>query len=160
MIPARILTCCGALLVTALVTASGCSSGPPKPTPVKAALMTATDVNPDIEGHPAPIVVRLYELKEEGAFNNTDYFRLIDREQEALGPSLVAKEEYELQPGESRTWDMKVPGEARFVGVAAGFRDLANSHWKALLPTPHKGLRTPRLTITVAKSAVSIRVGK
>lgn len=159
MIQVRPLTC-ATILVVVLVMSCGCSSSPPKPTPVKAALVTAVDVNPDIEGHPAPIVVRLYELKEAGAFNNSDYFRLIDREQEALGASLVAKEEYELQPGESRTWDMKVPGEAHFLGVAAGFRDLANSHWKAVLPTPHKGFSTPKLTINVAKSAVSLKVGK
>lgn len=157
MIRARILMC-APMVVAAL--ACGCSSGPPKPTPVKAALITAADVNPDIEGHPAPIVVRLYELKEDGAFNNTDYFKLLDREQESLGSSLAGREEYELQPGESRTWEMKVPGEARFLGVTAGFRDLPNSHWKALLPTPHKHFGTPKITINVAKSAVTIKVGK
>jgi len=117
-------------------------------------------VNPDIEGHPAPIVVRLYELKEEGAFNNTDYFKLLDREQEALGSSLAGREEYELQPGETRSWEMKVPGDARFLGITAGFRDLPNSHWKALLPTPHKHFGTPKVTINVAKSAVTVKVGK
>jgi type VI secretion system protein VasD len=146
--------------IAAAVLACGCSSGPPKPTPVKAALVTAADVNPDIEGHPAPIVVRLYELKDDGAFNNTDYFKLLDREQEALGSSLAGREEYEVQPGESRNWELKVPGEARFLGVTAGFRDLPNSHWKALLPTPHKHFGTPKVTINVAKSAVTIKVGK
>ena len=159
MTPARIQAC-AVILVAALATASGCSSGPPKPTPVKVALIIAADVNPDVEGHPAPIVVRLYELKEEGPFNNADYFKLIDREQEALGGSLAGREEYEVQPGESRTWDMKVPGEARFLGVTAGFRDLPNSHWKALLPTPHQHFGTPKVTINVAKSAVNIKVGK
>lgn len=159
MIPARALACT-AILAAALEVISGCAGRTPKPIPVKAALMTAADVNPDSEGHPAPIVVRIYELKEEGAFNNADYFRLIDREQEVLGQSLVAREEYELQPGETRAWELKLAAEARFVGVAAGFRDLANSHWKALLPAPHKGWRTPRLTIDVAKSTVSIKVGK
>jgi type VI secretion system protein VasD len=148
------------VLIAVLATASGCSSSPPKPVAVKAALVTAVDVNPDIEGHPAPIVVRLYELKDTSAFNNADYFKLIDREQEALGPSLSGREEYEVQPGDSRTWDMKVPGEARFLGVTAGFRDLPNSHWKAVLPTPHKHFGTPRVTINVAKSAINIRVGK
>jgi type VI secretion system protein VasD len=138
----------------------GCAGSAPKPTPAKAALVAAADVNPDMEGRPAPIVVRIYQLKEEGAFTNADYFRLIDKEQEALGPSLVAREEYELQPGESRTWDLKIPPEARFVGAAAGFRDLSNSRWKALLATPKKGWRTKKLTITVSRSAVTIAVGK
>jgi type VI secretion system protein VasD len=138
----------------------GCAGGASKPTPTKAALVAASDVNPDIEGHPAPIVVRVYELKEAGAFNGADYFRLIDKEQEALGPTLVSREEYELQPGEARTWELKIPSEAHFVGAAAGFRDLPNSRWKALSPAPRKGFRTRKLTITVAKSTISIVVGK
>ena len=145
---------------TIVLEAYGCAGGAPKPTPAKAALVAASDVNPDIEGHPAPIVVRVYELKEAGAFNGADYFRLIDKEQEALGPTLVSREEYELQPGESRTWELKIPPEAHFVGAAAGFRDLPNSRWKALSPAPRKGLRTKKLTITVAKSTISIVVGK
>jgi type VI secretion system protein VasD len=148
------------LLCTAALELCGCAGGSPKPTPAKAALVAASDVNPDIEGHPAPIVVRVYELKEAGAFNGADYFRLIDKEQEALGPTLVSREEYELQPGELRTWELKIPAEAHFVGAAAGFRDLPNSKWKALAPAPRKGLRAKRLTINVAKSTVSIAVGK
>ena len=73
---------------TIVLQAYGCA-GTPKPTPAKAALVAASDVNPDIEGHPAPIVVRLYELKEAGAFNGADYFRLIDKEQEADRKSVV-----------------------------------------------------------------------
>ena len=145
---------------TIVLQAYGCAGGASKPTPAKAALVAASDVNPDIEGHPAPIVVRVYELKEAGAFNGADYFRLIDKEQEALGPALVSREEYELQPGESRTWELKIPPEAHFVGAAAGFRDLPNSRWKALSPAPRKGLRTKKLTISVAKSTISIVVGK
>jgi type VI secretion system protein VasD len=148
-----------AVLALVLAVLAGCASQP-KPTPARITLVAAADVNPDIEGHPAPIVVRIYELKEEGGFNSTDYFRLIDREQEALGSSLIAREEYELQPGESRTWELKIPPEARFLGAAAGFRDLTNSHWKALLQAPRKGFRTRKLAINVAKAAITIVVPK
>jgi type VI secretion system protein VasD len=148
-----------AMVAVALAALAGCASSP-KPTPVKATLVAAADVNPDIEGHPAPIVVRIYELKEEGAFNNADYFKLVDREQEALGASLIAREEYELQPGETRAWELRIPPEAHFLGVAAGYRDLANSRWKALLGAPRKGFRTRKLTINVARAAVTVMVKK
>jgi type VI secretion system protein VasD len=144
------------ILALVLAGVAGCASTP-KPTPAKAALVAAADVNPDIEGHPAPIVVRIYELKEEGAFKNADYFKLIDREQEALGTSLVAREEYELQPGESRTWELKISPEVHFLAAAAGYRDLANSSWKAVLPAPRK---RRQVTIDVGKSVVSIMVNK
>ena len=158
MITTRKVAC---TVVAALVLAviGGCASAP-KPTPAKITLAVAADANPDIEGHPAPIVVRIYELKEEGGFNSADYFRLIDREQEVLGSSLIAREEYELQPGESRNWELKIPPEAHFLGAAAGFRDLNNSHWKALLPAPRKGFRKRKLTIDVARAAVTIVVPK
>jgi type VI secretion system protein VasD len=152
----RVASTALAALVLAVL---GCSSTP-KPTPAKITLAAAGDVNPDIEGHPAPIVVRIYELKEEGGFNSTDYFRLIDREQEALGSSLIAREEYELQPGETRILELKIPPEAHFLGAAAGFRDLNNSHWKALLPAPRKGFRKRKLAINVARAAVTIVVPK
>jgi type VI secretion system protein VasD len=147
------------ILVLMFALLAGCASAP-KPTPVKVTLVAAADVNPDVEGRPAPIVVRIYQLKEEGAFTSADYFRLIDREPEALGGSLVAREEYELRPGESRAWELKIPPEGRFLGVAAGFRDLANSHWKALVAAPRKGFRTRKLTINVARSAVTLVVKK
>ena len=147
----------GALVLGGAV---GCSSGPPKPTITKTALVASGDVNPDVEGHSAPIVVRVYELKEEGAFDNADYFRLIDKEPEALAASLLSREEFELQPGESRPWELKIQPEARFVAAAAGFRDLANSHWKALLPIPRKGFKKKKLTINVSRSAVTLAVGK
>ena len=155
MIPTR--TAAGAaVLALVLEVVAGCASAP-KPVQAKAAVVAAANVNPDIESHPAPIVVRVYELKEEGAFKNADYFKLMDREQEALGTSLVAREEYELQPGESRTWDLKIPPEVHFLGVAAGYRDLANSSWKAVLPAPRK---RRNITFDVGKSVVSIMVNK
>jgi type VI secretion system protein VasD len=148
-----------AVLALVLAVVAGCASTP-KPTPARITLVAAGDVNPDNEGHPAPIVVRVYQLKEEGGFNSADYFRLLDREQEALGSSLIAREEYELQPGETRTWELKIPPEAHFLGAAAGFRDLNNSHWKALLPAPRKGFRKRKLTINVARAAVTFEVPK
>jgi type VI secretion system protein VasD len=155
---ARALACIAVCAVALEV--CGCAGGAPKPTPAKTTLVAVADVNPDIEGHPAPIVIRVYELEAEGPFNNADYFRLIDKEQEVLGSSLVGREEYELQPGESRTLELKIPPQARFLGVAAGFRDLPNSRWKALMPAPRRKLRTRQLTISVAKSTVSIAVRK
>ena len=77
-----------------------------------------------------------------------------------MGSSLNAREEYELQPGETRILELKIPPEAHFLGAAAGFRDLNNSHWKALLPAPRKGFRKRKLAINVARAAVTIVVPK
>ncbi|HTV80436.1 MAG TPA: type VI secretion system lipoprotein TssJ [Steroidobacteraceae bacterium] len=142
---------------------AGCHSAPPKPVPERATLSVAPNVNPDSSGRPSPVVVRIYQLKDEGAFNNADYFALMDKEQETLGPTLVEREEYELQPGETRVLELNVAPEARYLGAIAGFRDIRNAHWKALSPTPEKSLkdliRTKKLIISFGKAEVKITAG-
>src|SRR5262245_27417756 len=97
-----------AVLFTVLATMLAACGGPPKPTITKASLVVAKDVNPDPSGRASPIVVRVYQLKEEGAFSGADFFALYDREKETLGASVVAREEYELQPGETRQLELKI----------------------------------------------------
>jgi type VI secretion system protein VasD len=146
------------------ITVAGCFSKkpkpPPPPPPTKAAIVVARDVNPDSDGRPSPIVVRLYQLKEEGAFNSASYFALADKEQATLGPSLDSREEYELQPGQTKELILKIPPEARYLGVVAAYRDLNNSKWKALSPAPETGLldfvRKHKLIVTVGKAEVKI----
>jgi type VI secretion system protein VasD len=150
-----------AVACTVALMCVACAGKPPKPPPpTKAAIVVSADVNPDSAGRPSPIVVRLYQLKEEGAFNAASYFSLWDKEQSALGPSLESREEYELQPGQARELILKIPPEARYLGAVAAYRDLNNSRWKALSPAPEKGLldfvRKHKLIVTVERAAVKI----
>ena len=144
---------CAALGVLALGL-NACGGAPPKPTPAKVTLAAAADANPDSAGRASPIVVRVYQLKEEGAFQAADYFALVDKEQDTLGASLLAREEYELQPKESRTLELKIAPEARFVGAIAGFRDLRNSKWKVL--TPVTATAPKKLALSVGKAEVTL----
>ena len=152
---AVMIACAAAFILVA------CGSKPPKPPPpTKAAIVVSADVNPDPTGRPSPIVVRLYQLKEEGAFNSAGYFALWDKEQATLGPSLESREEYELQPGQTRELILKIPPEARYLAAVAAYRDLNNARWKALSPAPETGLldfvRKHKLIVTVDRAAVKI----
>ena len=157
-------TLCLALLALGLI---GCHSKPPaappppKPLPPTLARLTVSaDANPDSDGRPSPIVIRIYQLKEGGAFANASYFALLDKESETLGSSLVSREEYEMQPGAARELELQIPAEARVLGVIAGYRNLNNSHWKAVANAPEATLadfvRKHEPTITVGQSTVSI----
>jgi type VI secretion system VasD/TssJ family lipoprotein len=47
--------------------------------------LTASDqLNPDLNGRPSPIVVRLFELKHPVTFENADFFSLYERAKESL----------------------------------------------------------------------------
>jgi type VI secretion system protein VasD len=159
--------CIGLLAVSLVACRSKTPAPPPPPKPLPPTLATLTvsaDANPDNEGRPSPIVIRIYQLKEGGAFTNANYFALVDKESEALGSSLVSREEYEMQPGATRELELQIPAEARVLGVIAGYRDINNSRWKAVANAPEAGLadfvRKHKPTIAVGQTTVTIVTAK
>jgi type VI secretion system protein VasD len=132
---------------------AACAGAPPKPDKAKAIVSAGADVNPDSTGRPSPVVVRIYQLKEDVAFRNADFFALYDKEAQTLGADLLAREEFVLAPGDSRKVEFAVQHDTRFIGVAAAFRDIRNARWRAIAAAPKKGL-----TDVIGKDAITIEV--
>ena len=149
--------------------AVGCAKAPPPPAPAPPSLTIAAapdatvktsmtfavsaDVNPDATGRPSPVVVRVYQLKTDAAFNKAEFFALFDDDQKVLGQELITRDEFTLAPSERRTLDVTLAGDARFVGAMAAFRDIRNAQWRGLIPTPSKGL-----TVAVERARVVLSV--
>ncbi|RON08114.1 type VI secretion system-associated lipoprotein [Pseudomonas brassicacearum] len=135
--------------LTALVWLAGCSSISPYSTVTKLNLkLTASDqVNPDLNGRPSPIVVRLIELKHPVAFENADFFSLYERAKESLSPDLVASEELELRPGETVEFKLSVESGSRYVGVLAAYRDLRETQWRYVVQVTPADLTVAELTL-------------
>jgi type VI secretion system protein VasD len=150
------------LLVAGAVLVSACASKPPKPAPTHAELVVSPDVNPDASGRASPVVVRVYQLRNDGEFNSADFFGVYEKEKETLGASLVSREEYVLAPGEDRKLDLPVNAETRFIGVVAAFRDIRVARWRAVSRPPEKKLKDvlfkSGLTVRVDKDAVTLVV--
>ncbi|MBB4866930.1 type VI secretion system protein VasD [Pseudomonas nitritireducens] len=119
-------------LLALVVLTSACSALSPysKITKLELSLSASDQLNPDLDGRPSPIVVRLIELKSPVAFENADFFSLYDRSREALAPDLVASEEIEMRPGETRELKLTVNDGSRYVGVLAAYRDLPETRWR------------------------------
>lgn len=151
------------LLLTAALAAAGCGSAPAKPVAAKAKISAAADVNPNSEGRASPIHVRIFQLKEDGAFMGADFWALVDKEQETLGPSLVQRLEYDLSPGESKEFDLKIAPEARVLGVMAEYNDYRNAQWRVVAQAPNKSLldlvKKDRVTFSIDRDKASIAVG-
>ena len=115
-----------------LVLLAGCSSLSPysKVTKINLKLTGSDQLNPDLNGRPSPIVVRLFELKHPVTFENADFFSLYERAKESLNPDLVASEELELRPGETVEMKLKVEEGSLYVGVLAAYRDLPDTQWR------------------------------
>jgi type VI secretion system protein VasD len=142
---------------------TGCGSAPPKPAAAKAQITASTDVNPNAQGRPSPVHVRIFQLKEGGAFMDADFWSLADKEAATLGDSLVKRQEQDLVPGESRQFDMKIAPEARVLAVMVEFANYRNAQWRVMTQAPNKSLldivKKDRVFISIGKDTATITVG-
>lgn len=123
-------------LLAALLALAGCSALSPysQMTKLDLSLSGSEQLNPDLNGRPSPIVLRLIELRHPVAFQSADFFSLYQRPKEALAPDLVTLEELELRPGEQRELKLSVQDGSRYVGVLAAYRDLPETSWRYVIP--------------------------
>jgi len=135
--------------LTALALLAGCASMSPYSDLTKLNLkLTASDqLNPDLNGRPSPVVLRLVELKHPVAFENADFFSLYERAKESLAPDLVASEELELRPGESVELKLSIESGSRYVGVLAAYRDLPETRWRYVVPVTPMVLNSIELVL-------------
>lgn len=148
------------LLLLVALGVAGCGKSPivlarPKPATSPLTISASADTNPDANGRPSPVVLRLYQLKADDAFVNAEFFPLFDDDMKVLGPSLVSRDEYVLAPAERRTVEVAVSDDTKFLGAVAAFRDIRNAEWRVLVPVTRKGLN-----VAVEKSRVVLAVAQ
>lgn len=142
-------------VVMAAVAVAGCATDTTaKTTPIHFVIEADQLVNPNENGEPSPVVVRVYELKGTSAFNQAQFFDLLDNDSKLLGADLVAKRELELKPGDRADFQRDTPVESRYVGVIAGFRTGDSSQWRKTAEIVPEQNNT--IIVKVAASAISI----
>ena len=101
-------------------------------------MQAVTDLNPDIKSRPAPIIVRIYELKSEATFVQADFFSLQNNDKATLTDDLLMRDEFLMRPGDRVTIRRKANPQLGSIGVLAAFRDLPYATWRATyrLPPP------------------------
>lgn len=100
-------------------------------------------LNPDLDGRPSPVVVKVYELASRTRFINQDFFVLYDAPASVLGVDLLKTEELEFQPGENFEFKMSLSPAARYVAMVVAYRDIEKARWKAIVevdPTDYENL--------------------
>ncbi len=121
---------------------------------IEARIEASSDLNPDRQGRPSPLVVRLYELKSTSSFKDSDFFSLYEHDVSVLGEDMVAKEEFQFVPGETQRLTRELQPETRFIGLLAAYRKLESARWRATLKTP----RDQTTEVTIRLEAREIRV--
>ncbi|MFK0380201.1 type VI secretion system lipoprotein TssJ [Pandoraea sp. NPDC090278] len=117
---------------------AGCSTTPAQPEQMKLDLVVqAKDtINPDDKGRPAPVLVRVYELKTPGAFEQADYATLESSDKTLLTQDLLVRDEFVLRPGEFHDIERKLNGDTRAIGLLVGYRELGKATWRSVYKLP------------------------
>jgi len=138
---------------------SACGSKPPaKPASVTGTVQASTQINPSASKRPSPLLIRIYELKSAANFNAADFMSLYQRDQGELGADLLAKEEFVLNPGETKTFAKTLAPDTRFLGVVAAYRDLEHAKWRTVVAVQPN--QPQKVTVTAGELAVEAAIGK
>lgn len=103
-------------------------------TALKLEVIASPTVNPNDTGRPSPIRVRIYELKDSASFREADYFSLESDDKVVLAADMLARDEFILRPREKRKIQRKSNPATTAIGVLAGYRDLAHTTWRVVIP--------------------------
>lgn len=116
------------LLVFSLVS---CGGSPKKQThDLELRVSATTDVNPDVESRPSPIVLHVLQLTDVEAFNRAEYFALSRNDAAALGGDVLNKTEVVMKPGDARDVPLELHQQTAYLGFVAGYRDIEHARWR------------------------------
>jgi type VI secretion system protein VasD len=148
-------------LVTLWLATISCGGAPPPPPAApcnKPEMLTVRfephpQLNPDREGYPRSVVVRMYQLEGADAFATATFEDLWAGVGKS-SPSVVAgPDELTLIPGRRETRSVKRNAKTTHVALTANFREYhPDSGWKAVLELPQAGNpcaeNAPKLEVT------------
>lgn len=108
-----------------------CGGSPKKQThDLELRISTTTDVNPDVESRPSPIVLHVLQLTDVEAFNRAEYFALSRNDAAALGGDVLNKTEIVLKPGDAKEVELELNLQTAYLGFVAGYRDIEHAKWR------------------------------
>ncbi len=149
-----------AAVLAAMPALAACSSAPPPPPPpttIQLTVVGAKALNPDPNGRPSPVMLRLYQLGPSDAFANADFFQVIDQDKATLGPTLLDRQELAVPPDSRQTVTVQPKPDVKTLAVAAAFRAYEEAGWRAMQPIqPNK---TNSFVLTATASTITLVPG-
>ncbi len=137
---------------------SACAGKPPPPASVAGTIQASPQINPSASRRPSPLLVRIYELKSVATFNSADFMSLYQGDQAALSADMLAKEEFVLEPGETKTFAKTLAPDTRFIGVVAAYRDLNHAKWRSVVAIQPN--QPQKVTVKAGELAVEATIAK
>jgi len=135
---------------------SGCGGEKPPQPVIELSVAAGPVVNPNAEGRPTPVAVRLFYLTSPAKFERADVFALTEREKATLGDDAMGSEELVVGAGESEVLTKNPKPGVRFLGTAVLFRDIDAAKWRSVQPIAPSGPTRLRLEIGPTDSRLTV----
>jgi type VI secretion system protein VasD len=133
----------GSIAGFASLALGGCSSAPPPaaPKPCNVQIVTlriyaADNINPNENENPRPVVVRLYQLKEQMRLQNAGYDEVLFQDKEVLGDDIVKVDEISIFPNDLVEVKFERNKDASVLGGVALFHGPKGQSWKTFYEFP------------------------
>ena len=152
MISRFLLATASLLLLTACAKDAAPPQAPETPidsTRVELHFHAISGLNPGTTGQPAPVRVRIFELKNAATFSRADYFALADRAQPTLGLDLLDQDEVVIQPGQQLSLQRDLDPATRQIGLLVGYRELDRAQWRTVLSVPPRQASEYQISLDV-----------
>ena len=150
----------GAIAMALLL--SACAAKPPEDVTIKGSVYAVDSINPDSLGRPSPLLVKVFQLGAVDKFEAADYFALSDSADATLGADLLGVESFLLAPGDTKPYEGEFDPQTRFIGVIAGYRNIHQAQWRAVVEMPEKSLlklgKRDGIKIKAESLAISVTV--
>ena len=150
------------LVIAASFTLASCAAKPPEDVQIKGSIEAVASVNPDSLGRPSPLQVKIFQLGAKDKFEAADYFALADASEATLGADMLGVQAMMLSPGEIKPYEGEFDPATRFIGVIAGYREIHQAQWRAIVEMPEKSLlklnKRGGVTIKADSLAISVNV--
>jgi len=125
------------------VVSSGCANEPPPAAPkpcdvqvVTLNIFAADNINPNETGNPRPVVVRLYQLRDNVRLDNAQYDDVLLREKETLAEDVIKVDEVTVFPNDLVEVKFERNKEAAYLAGVALFHTPQGQSWKTFYEFP------------------------
>lgn len=121
-------------------------------------IRSANYLNPNIYGHSSPVVLTIYQLKAQYAFQQADYNALTNNSGKILGGDLIDKNTIEVRPNTQMKVSQPLSPNTQYLGIVAAYRNINNATWHKVVKIEQKKGSHPVLNLDLQSQGFNVRV--
>ena len=133
---------------------------PQKPRALTVAFEGGENLNPAVNGTPAPVQVRVLLLSDVEAFQTAGYFELMEDPEGVLAAALVAEDKLFVEPDGAASFKSEIDSKVTHIGIVVGFRDYDEGTWRLTVPVAKRRIGGLRRDFLLDGSTITQRMQK